>query len=253
MRTVPVLELRQVSKSFGESPVLVNVSFTVEPGEVVALTGSNGSGKSTLLRCVVGWDEPDSGVVLFRGAPYQDSLPAVRGAVALGLGAGDEFTDLTVREHLEFMARAHGADHPDGIVDEVLEELGLAEQRDRFPFTLSQGQRRRMGLAACFVRPRRLLILDEPEQNLDLQGREWLAHRISDERRAGVAVLMACHDADLVAEVADSEVSLSVELMDVEEDTGPAGEIADAGDAQGPGDVEGPGDPGGPSGRAGQR
>lgn len=67
---------------------------------------------------------------------------------------------------------------------------------DRFPFVLSQGQRRRMGLAACFVRPHRLLVLDEPEQNLDRRGRAWLADTIRAERRAGVSVLMACHDQD---------------------------------------------------------
>ena len=210
----PVLELREVSKSYGESPVLVNVSFTVDRGEVVALTGSNGSGKSTLLRCVVGWDEPDSGVVLFHGTKYLDNLPAVRANVALALGAGDEFVDLTVREHLEFMARAHGNDDPQLIIDEVLRELGLRGLQDRFPFTLSQGQRRRLGLASCFVRPRHLLILDEPEQNLDAQGRDWLAAKVLSERRAGVSVLIACHDADLVAEVADSEVVLTTEWTD---------------------------------------
>ena len=85
-KRAPVLELRGLSKSFGDTPVLVNVSFTVERGEVVALTGPNGSGKSTLLRCMVGWDTPDSGQVLFEGGPYQDRLPAVRAAVALALG-----------------------------------------------------------------------------------------------------------------------------------------------------------------------
>jgi ABC-2 type transport system ATP-binding protein len=208
-----VLELRGLGKSFGDTPVLVNVSFTVERGEVVALTGPNGSGKSTLLRCMVGWDTPDTGEVLFEGGPYQDRLPAVRAAVALALGAGDEFADLTVREHLEFMARAHGDNDPDGTINEVLTELGLFELQQRFPFTLSQGQRRRLGLASCFVRPRRLLILDEPEQNLDVQGREWLAHKLSAERRAGVGVLMACHDAALVGRVADSEVELTGDVI----------------------------------------
>jgi ABC-2 type transport system ATP-binding protein len=221
-----VLELDAVSKSYGDSPVLVNVSFTVDRGEVVALTGSNGSGKSTLLRCVVGWDEPDSGAVLFEGTKYLDNLPAVRASVALALGAGDEFVDLTVREHLEFMARAHGDDEPGGTIDAVLGELGLRDLQHRFPFTLSQGQRRRLGLASCFIRPRHLLILDEPEQNLDGAGREWLAAKIMSERRAGVSVLMACHDADLVAEVADSEVVLSTELM------------ADPDDVQGYGDED---------------
>jgi ABC-type multidrug transport system ATPase subunit len=166
-----------------------------------------------LLRCLVGWDAPDTGQVLFDGAPYQDRLPAVRAAVALALGAGDEFPDLTVREHLEFMARAHGAADPDSMIDEVLVELGLYPLQQRFPFTLSQGQRRRLGLASCFVRPRRLLILDEPEQNLDAQGREWLSAKLFAERKTGVGVLMACHDAALVGRVADSEVELTGDII----------------------------------------
>jgi len=206
--STPVLELLGVSKSFGNTPVLVNVSFTVEVAEVVALTGPNGSGKSTLLRCVTGGDPPDAGQVMLMGRPYQDNLPAARAAVASSMGDGADFVDLTVREHLEFMARAHGNDDPDGVVDAALGELGLSDLQGRFPFTLSQGQRRRLGLASCFVRPRKLLILDEPEQNLDVQGRTWLATKIADERSRGISVLLACHDEALVAQVADSVVEL---------------------------------------------
>ena len=127
---------------------------------------------------------------------------------------GDEFSDLTVREHLEFMARAHGNDDPDQVVTSVLTELALTKSADRFPFALSQGQRRRLGLASCLVRPRRLLILDEPEQNLDISGRAWLTDRIQDERAAGVAVLLASHDPALVRQVSDSVVELFVDNSD---------------------------------------
>ncbi len=209
-----VLVVRGVGKSFGDVVVLADVTFTVEPGEVVALTGVNGSGKSTLLRCIVGWDTIDTGQVLFEGNAFDEGRTAVRAAVAVGIEPGMDFSDLTVREHLEFMARAHGNDTPDAIVGEVLDELDLTVVADHFPFALSQGQQRRMGLASCFVRPRRLLILDEPEQNLDVQGRQWLAEKIRAERAAGVSVLMACHNPDLVARVADSEVTLGWEPDD---------------------------------------
>ena len=205
---VAVLDVRGVGKSIADVVVLDGVTFTVEPGEVVALTGVNGSGKSTLLRCIVGWDSIDVGSVLFDGAPYDESRPELRAAVAVGLEPGTDFTDLTVREHLEFMARAHGNSSPEAIVGEVVAELSLTEVEDHFPFALSQGQQRRLGLASCFVRPRRLLILDEPEQNLDVQGRQWLAEKLRAERAAGIAVLMACHSRDLVLAVADSEVTL---------------------------------------------
>ncbi|MET0862829.1 MAG: ABC transporter ATP-binding protein [Nakamurella sp.] len=212
--SAPVLDIRDVGKAYFGTPVLAGVTFTIERGEVVALTGPNGSGKSTLLRCIIGRELPDSGSILFEGKPYQDALPQLRAAVAAGMEPGDEFSDLTVREHLEFMARAHGNDDPDQVVTSVLAELTLTKAADRFPFALSQGQRRRLGLASCLVRPRRLLILDEPEQNLDISGRAWLTERIQDERAAGVAVLLASHDPDLVRQVSDSIVELFVDNSD---------------------------------------
>lgn len=145
-----MLDVRGVGKSFGDVVVLADVTFTVDPGEVVALTGVNGSGKSTLLRCIVGWDTIDTGQVLFEGKTFDEGRAAVRAAVAVGIEPGMDFSDLTAREHLEFMARAHGNDTPDSIVGEVLDELDLTVVADHFPFALSQGQQRRMGLASCF-------------------------------------------------------------------------------------------------------
>jgi len=216
---VPVLDVRNVSKSYFGTPVLADVTFTVERAEVVALTGQNGSGKSTLLRCLIGREEPDSGSVRFDGTEFRETLPGFRAAVAAGMEPGDEFSDLTVTEHLELMARAHGDPEPAELVRSVLAQLNLQKSADRFPFALSQGQRRRLGLASCLVRPRRLLVLDEPESNLDIQGRAWLTDKIRSEKAAGVAVLFASHDPALVEQVADSVVELFVDM--VEDDSPP--------------------------------
>ena len=85
----------------------------------------------------------------------------------------------------------------------MLEALSLEPARDQLPLTLSSGQRRRLALASCFVRPRRLLVLDEPEQRLDAAGKDWLARRLLREKADGVAVLMASHDPELVEATAD--------------------------------------------------
>jgi ABC-2 type transport system ATP-binding protein len=196
-----VLEVDQLTRRFGAHVVLEGVSFELADGDGLALVGPNGSGKTTLLRCVVGADRPDEGRVLLDGERVDETDPAVRAALACVLDDVDFFPDLSVVEHLDLLARAHGAD---GGVDEVLEELHLTGAADQLPATLSSGQRRRLALASCLVRPRRLLVLDEPEQRLDTAGRRWLAERLRAERAAGVAVLLASHDPALVEAVADA-------------------------------------------------
>ncbi len=183
--------------------MLDDISFEVAAGGALALVGPNGSGKTTLLRCVVGADKPDDGQVLLDGAPLDETDPHIRAALACVLDDVEFFPDLSVLEHLDLLAKAHGVAPDDDQVAEVLEELDLTGAADQLPATLSSGQTRRLALASCLVRPRRLLVLDEPEQRLDVAGRQWLARRLRAERAAGVAVLLASHDQTLVAEVAD--------------------------------------------------
>jgi ABC-2 type transport system ATP-binding protein len=186
--------------------VLNAVDFSVAAGSSVVVVGPNGAGKTTLLRCVVGAERPNAGEVLLDGRPMDETDPAVRAAVAAALDDVDFFPDLSVMEHLELLAFAHGAGG--AVVPEVVAELGLGAARDQLPATLSTGQRRRLALASCFVRPRRLLVLDEPEQRLDVRGRAWLTDRLLREKAAGTAVLLASHDAELAAAVGDTRVEL---------------------------------------------
>jgi ABC-type multidrug transport system ATPase subunit len=113
-----------------------------------------------------------------------------------------------VVEHLDLLARAHGISEPDELVDEVLDEVQLVPQSGQLPGTLSSGQRRRLALATAFVRPRKLLILDEPEQRLDTEGVSWLAGRLKSERQSGLAIVFASHEPALVETVATRVVEL---------------------------------------------
>jgi ABC-2 type transport system ATP-binding protein len=148
-----VLEVHRLTRQFNDVPVLDEVSFDLHSGHAAALAGPNGSGKTTLLRCVVGADVPDEGDVLLDGNPLVESDPAVRAAMACALDDADFFAELSVVEHLELLARAHGVAEPGEIVEDVLSELDLPDQRDQLPVTLSSGQRRRPTLGACLVRP----------------------------------------------------------------------------------------------------
>lgn len=189
----------------------------VFPGEAIALTGRNGSGKSTILRCIVGADRPSSGRVEVEGVLMSETNPLIRRAVATVIDDLDFFPDLSVVEHLDLLARAHGIPDAENAVDEILHEVQLVPQSGQLPGTLSSGQRRRLALATAFVRPRKLLVLDEPEQRLDVEGVAWLAARLKAERRRGLAIVMASHDPYLVEEVATRTIHLADREAETEE------------------------------------
>jgi ABC-type multidrug transport system ATPase subunit len=205
----PVLRVVELQKSFGPVTIVDDFSLNLYPGDAVALTGRNGVGKSTILRCIVGADRPDSGTIEVNGVPVLETDPRIRRDVATVIDDLDFFPDLSVVEHLDLLARAHGIPDSDDAVDEVLREVQLVPQSGQLPGTLSSGQRRRLALATAFVRPRKLLILDEPEQRLDVEGVEWLAARLVAERQRGLAILMASHEPTLVEKVATKVIKLN--------------------------------------------
>ncbi|MDO5094806.1 MAG: ATP-binding cassette domain-containing protein, partial [Propionibacteriaceae bacterium] len=153
-------------------------------------------------------DRPDEGKVEVLGVRMNETNAEIRRNVATVIDDLDFFPDLSVVEHLDLLARAHGLADPDDLVDEVLEEVQLVPQAGQLPSTLSSGQRRRLALATAFVRPRRLLVLDEPEQRLDVEGVEWLGKRLREELQDGLAIVLASHEPSLLAAIGAREVQL---------------------------------------------
>ncbi|PFG17075.1 ABC-type multidrug transport system ATPase subunit [Propionicimonas paludicola] len=207
-RRTPVLKVTALKKAFGPVVIIDGFNLEVAAGEAIALTGRNGAGKSTVLRCLVGADRPDSGTIQVEGVAVSETNPQIRRDVAAVIDDLDFFPDLSVVEHLDLLARAHGVPDPDHAVDEVLHEVQLVAQSGQLPPTLSSGERRRLALATAFVRPRKLLILDEPEQRLDVEGVAWLADRLVAERNRGLAIVMASHEPSLVEKVATRVIRL---------------------------------------------
>lgn len=193
-----VLKVTHLTKSYGDNTIVDNFNLVVHEGEAIALTGRNGAGKSTVLRCIIGADRPTEGSVEVCGVRMSETNPDIRRNVATVIDDLDFFPDLSVVEHLDLLARAHGLPDPDATVDEVLKEVQLVPQAGQLPGTLSSGQRRRLALATAFVRPRKLLVLDEPEQRLDVEGIEWLGRRLRKDLDEGLAVVMASHEPSLV-------------------------------------------------------
>jgi ABC-type multidrug transport system ATPase subunit len=205
----PLLRLTNVSRTYGRRRALLPISLTVAAGSCLAVIGENGSGKSTLLRIAAGRDTPTSGKVEFDGAPMRDDDPATRARVAVVGDTNACYPDLTVREHLRLVAVAHGVEQDAGAwIEWALEQQRLREHADALPGSLSSGQTQALLLAAALVRPRDLLILDEPEQRLDPEARERLADRLRAEKADGVAVLLATHHVELARAVADRVIVL---------------------------------------------
>lgn len=204
-----LLTLTAVSRGYGGRLALRPLDLGVAEGRCVAVVGANGSGKSTLLRVAAGRDTPSGGEVRYLGRRLVEDDLAARTQIAVVGDMVAAYPDLTVREHLLLVAVAHGAGpRATGLVDGALAECRLAGRQNGLPRSLSSGQLQALHLAAVLVRPRRLMVLDEPEQRLDPAARVWLAALLLSEKRAGRALLVATHHTELAAAVADEVVVL---------------------------------------------
>ncbi|HEU4946630.1 MAG TPA: ABC transporter ATP-binding protein [Kribbella sp.] len=208
-KAAPRLRVLGLRHLYADRPVIEDLTFTLRAGRAIALVGPNGAGKTTVLRCIVGSAEPAAGKILLDGRPIDERGEVVRREVASLLDDLDFFPDLSAAEHLDLLARAHGNPEPEDLVDALLHDVGLLPAADQLPGSLSSGQRRRLALATALVRPRKLLVLDEPEQRLDTAGVDWLSDRLLAEKKTGTAILFASHDQALVDAVADEVVALT--------------------------------------------
>jgi ABC-type multidrug transport system ATPase subunit len=189
----------QLTKDYGDGVGLDPLDLRIEVGERVALVGHNGSGKTTFLRMMAGLLEPTSGSVTIHGHPA-GSQPA-RAAVSF---CGDQptfYDDLSLWEHLEFVARMHGHDEPDQLAADLLGELGLYERADDLPNRFSRGLRQKAALAVSFIRPFELLLVDEPFVGLDLAGRDALLDLLDRATDGGATVVVATHELSFLQRV----------------------------------------------------
>lgn len=210
-----VLWAKDLSVGYAGAPVCASVDLTVGAGQMLAIIGANGSGKSTLLRTFLGLLEPLAGSLEVLGREVDERHREFRAHVAGVLDADAYFPGLTTREHLVLTARGHAVRGPGQVVDALLEQFGLTDHANAFPESLSSGQRRRLLLAAGLVRPCRLLVLDEPEQRLDVRMRRSLAQMLREEAARGVSVVFATHDEALVHETGAPALLVADDVCEV--------------------------------------
>lgn len=205
-----LLRVEGVSKHYGDAPALHPTELEIPAGELVVLVGHNGSGKSTLLKLCAGLLTASSGSVVVNGAEA-GSLPA-REVLSYLPDNPVFYDDLSVWEHLEYVARLHGvADWAQPAAD-LLEFLGLFERADDLPTTFSRGLRQKASIALAFIRPFELLLVDEPFVGLDAKGRTALVELVQQNHQAGATVVVATHElsftrrADRMIVLADGRV-----------------------------------------------
>jgi len=205
----PLLEVTDLSHSYGSFQVLAPLDLAVAAGEITVLEGPNGSGKSTLLLCVSGLLRPTSGQVRVGGFdPYSDE-PEAKRLMALVPDVPRFYFELTAWEHLQFIAQAHeAADGFEERAETLLKAFGLWEARDLLPHNFSRGMSLKLGLLFALIRPFRVLLLDEPTSALDADSRLLFIQRLRELRQEGAAILLSTHNPQLKDGLADSAYQL---------------------------------------------
>ena len=205
------VSLKGVTKSWGDTTALNNVSLDVPAGQFTALLGPSGCGKSTALRIVSGLDDPTSGQVFIDGEDVTDAAPAARD-IAMVFQSYALFPHLSVAENIIFGLRVRGLSRSDR--DQKLkaaaELLGLGHLLDRRPSQLSGGQQQRVALGRAIVADKSIFLMDEPLSNLDAKLRAEMREEIRDlQRRLGVTMLYVTHDQVEAVTMADQVVLMN--------------------------------------------
>lgn len=205
------IELRNVSKNFGDVTAVGNVSFRVEDGELVALLGPSGGGKTTVLRMIAGLEQPTSGDILIRGQRVND-VPVQQRNIGFVFQGYALFKTMSVADNIEFGLRIKKwpAAERSARVEELLRLLGLEGLGRRFPHQLSGGQRQRVAIARALAPKPSVLLLDEPFGAVDAkirqELRDWLV-RLHDE--LSVTTVFVTHDQEEAMEVSNRIVIFS--------------------------------------------
>jgi len=185
---------------------ICGLDFVVNRGERVVVLGGNGSGKTTLLYHILGLLAPNEGRVTVFGVNPAAQYNTIRERIGVLLqNVDDQILSPTVRDDISFSPRnyGYGKEESGRMVDQVMDELGIAHLRDKICHYLSGGEKRKVALAGALVLRPELLILDEPFEGLDSRSRTELVTLLNKRNNEGMTIIMSTHDLNLVAGFAD--------------------------------------------------
>jgi ABC-2 type transport system ATP-binding protein len=195
-----MIEASGLTKTYGRTTAVNQLSFLVRPGQVTGFLGPNGSGKSTTMRMVLGLDSPDRGLALIDGQRYVDLKHPLRKVGSL-LDANWVHPNRTARAHLRWMARANGLGSRR--VDEVLDTVGLSSVAGKAAGKFSLGMKQRLGIASALLGDPEVLLFDEPVNGLDPEGIHWIRTFMKGLAQQGRTVFVSSHLLSEMALTAD--------------------------------------------------
>jgi ABC-2 type transport system ATP-binding protein len=191
----PIIEIRELSKHFGNRFAVNNISFSIESGEIFGLVGPNGAGKTTTMRMIVTLLKPDKGEILVGGYSIHKKPNEVRRIIGFMPDSFGVYGDMTVQEYLDFFAacykiptnqRAH-------LITDLLDLVDLGHRRDDMVDTLSTGLKQRLGLARVLIHDPNILVLDEPASGLDPRARVEIRELLLEVARLGKTIIFSSH------------------------------------------------------------
>jgi phospholipid/cholesterol/gamma-HCH transport system ATP-binding protein len=211
------IQIRDLSKSFGNQHVLINMNMDLFKGENLAVLGKSGSGKSVLLKCIVGLVSPEKGSIIVFDKDVlnlgQDELDKIRMKIGFLFQSNALYDSMSVRENLEFPLRRLGLKYSkkevDDMVFEALSNVGLPDTADKMPAELSGGMKKRIALARTLMMRPDIILYDEPTTGLDpITSREISNLIVSVQEKYNSSSIIITHDINCVRIVADRIIML---------------------------------------------
>lgn len=196
-----MIEVSGLIKRYGDFTAVNDLSFTVQPGEVMGLVGPNGAGKTTTLRCATGIIPPTAGTMKVAGFDLAANPVGAKRQLAFFPDEPRLFDYLTVRQHLAFAAKIYQVPAHETLAEALLTELEIADKADQLPGELSRGMKQKLVIACGLIHSPKVMYFDEPLTGLDPLGIRRMKDTIRRLAREGAAIILSSHLLSLLEEV----------------------------------------------------